>query len=459
MAEGILGLGSSGAASLNQELIDKLKDAERKATVEPYENSLEDWDAELEKITEIEAKVAEVLLALESLDLYAGDENVFEQISASTSGDSAVFEATSTAALSAGSISVTVTDLAQKDVYQSNKFGDKDALITDGVNGQNVGDKISITVGGTTHDFDTKDLTYNELATAISAEEGVNASIEQVSDTEFRLVIKSTEPGEDNKLTISQTNVDLGLEDALNHTLTAQNLEATVDGVAYDVSSNTIVVDGGLSITAVKQGDSTISIEEDRTTIIPAIEEFANRYNELVALINGELTSEESPISDTSSLRMLLSSLKDGILSDYNGKNIFSVATSTDDSGVVKSAFSVDQYGNLSINKSLLAEAVTENYSDLYDLFVGSVENPGFGTSLKEYVDGLDSYQGLLTLYGDRMGDRKTTLEEDKENAIEALDDKYALLAMQFSEYGAIITQMETSFGGLKMMIQQSTSG
>lgn len=37
MAEGILGLGSGQGASLNQELIDKLKSAERKAQVEPIE--------------------------------------------------------------------------------------------------------------------------------------------------------------------------------------------------------------------------------------------------------------------------------------------------------------------------------------------------------------------------------------------------------------------------------------
>ena len=40
MATGVLGLGSSGSTGLNQELIDKLKAAERKARVEPIETRI-----------------------------------------------------------------------------------------------------------------------------------------------------------------------------------------------------------------------------------------------------------------------------------------------------------------------------------------------------------------------------------------------------------------------------------
>ena len=46
-----------------------------------------------------------------------------------------------------------------------------------------------------------------------------------------------------------------------------------------------------------------------------------------------------------------------------------------------------------------------------------------------------------------------------KEKAEKALNSKYEQLALQFSSYGALINQMESSFSGLKMMISQSTSG
>ena len=38
MAEGILGLGSSGSTGLSQEVIDKLKTAEETAQVEPWKS-------------------------------------------------------------------------------------------------------------------------------------------------------------------------------------------------------------------------------------------------------------------------------------------------------------------------------------------------------------------------------------------------------------------------------------
>lgn len=48
MAEGILGLGSGQASALNSDLIEKLKTAERKSTVEPYETKLENITTEKE---------------------------------------------------------------------------------------------------------------------------------------------------------------------------------------------------------------------------------------------------------------------------------------------------------------------------------------------------------------------------------------------------------------------------
>ena len=44
------------------------------------------------------------------------------------------------------------------------------------------------------------------------------------------------------------------------------------------------------------------------------------------------------------------------------------------------------------------------------------------------------------------------------ESAQEALDTKYKLMSQQFAAYTTIITQMENSFSGLKMLIQQSTA-
>lgn len=56
------------------------------------------------------------------------------------------------------------------------------------------------------------------------------------------------------------------------------------------------------------------------------------------------------------------------------------------------------------------------------------------------------------------MLSRENTLKKDKETAEKTIDSRYEQMSLQFASYGAIINQMEVSFSGLKMLIQQSTA-
>jgi flagellar hook-associated protein 2 len=446
MADGILGLGSTGAAGLSQELIDKLKAAEAKGKVDPYTTKLETWDKELEKITAIEAKVVELLSKIKNFDLYSSTPNAFNQVTASTTGTSAVFNAINAEGLEEGSMSVTISQLAQKDVYQTNTFGDK-AVQIDG--GNDSGDKISITVGGESFDFSTEGKTYQKLADEINLNAKITASIEQVGDNEYRMVVKSKGSGASNALTITQTGVELGLADPVNKTLSAQNMKAKVDGVDYDVSSNTITLQGNLTMSAVETGTSTIAIQKDNSYLLTGLEEFATTYNELVDLIDGELYAAETPISDLSTLRLMMGSIKNKLFASYGAD---------DDKNIFNYGFSLDKTGYMNIDAKVFSAAVTNDIDGLKSLLIGTAEKPGLGTVMKEYLDELDGYDGLLTSYGTNMGSRKTKYEAEKTKAQELLDTKYSLMAQQFAAYTAMITQMEAAFGGMKMMIQQSTS-
>jgi len=449
----LVGSFSTGAASsLNGDLINKLRAAEEKAVIDPIDKSLETWDKELEAITSIEEKINALRDASRSFDLFNANGTVFDAVSASTTGTSAVFDAVDVSGLTPGTTTISVTQLAQRDVYQSNTFSDPDAIMSEG---QNDGDKLNIQIGsGDTIDFTTKDKTYKELADEINAVEGLTASVEQVGTSEYRLVIKSTDSGLDNALTITQTDADgnalatdLGYGDSSNHTLEAQNLNATIDGVAYDVASNTVTIEGNLTMTAVELGDSTITIQKDSSTIIPKLEEFAAAYNEVVDSIDGELYADESSINDPSSLRSMLSQIKDKFFQTYG-----------DDKSIFNYGIDLDKDGHMTIDSEKLGKAVTEDLDGLKELFVGTAENKGVGTQIKELIDDMNAFDGSLTLYGDHMADRKTKLEEEREKAIEDLDAKYSLMVSQFSAYGAIIAQMEASFSGLKLTIDQSTA-
>ena len=53
----------------------------------------------------------------------------------------------------------------------------------------------------------------------------------------------------------------------------------------------------------------------------------------------------------------------------------------------------------MQIDNTVLNEAISNNPEELEKIFTGTVENQGLGTLLKEYLDNLDSMDGMLTTY------------------------------------------------------------
>lgn len=447
MANGILGLGMGQAASLNSDLIEKLKTAERKSTVEPIEKRIENITGEKETFSSISIKVNELLESIKPFDLFvSGGVTAFEQKSATTSGDSVTFDAADIKALKKGFTSVEVTQLAQKDVYQSNIVNSttKDAVINAG----------ELVINGET--FDTTNMTYSQLADSINAKTGMNASLEQVGTDSFRLVIKSEDTGLENKLNISGAasqalgyTTDGTAINATNHILEAKNMIAKVDGVEYNVSTNNITVDG-LKITANKIGTSTINVVEDNSQVENQMKNFVNKYNELVALVDSEVFNADSKIADKSSIRDIINQIKNKLFGSYGedgNKSVFNYG------------IELDKFGGLSIDSKKFNEAVQNDMAGLKDLFLGSAENKGLGTTIKESLDEMKFTGGILSTYESAMSARELSLNNEKEQAEKLLNTKYEQLALQFSAYGTLINQMESSFSGLKMLIQQSTSG
>ena len=440
MAEGILGLGSSGSTDLSSELITKLKTAESTSILDPITAEQEDTQAEIDALDEIQTMVLELLDLVDDFDLFTSDTNIFDEVSATTTGSSVSFDATDTSNIEEGTVSVEVTQLAQKDVYQSDTISDTTTTMDSGT--------ISITIDDTTYDFSTDGKTYEELVTEMNKNSGLEVSLEQVGDTSYRMVIKSSESGSDNALTITQTDIDLGLENTDNHVLTAQNLLATIDGIDYEKSSNKVTLESGLIIKAVSEGTSTITIEKDNASVVEGIVSIADKYNDLVDLVNSYILGDEDEnavISDSSTLKTMMSQIKE-ILFDTYGLE--------DEENMFKYGISFDSDGYMQVDETELTEALTDNYDDIKELFTGYAEKEGIGTRLKTYLDSLDGIDGLLTAYDDKLDGRLETLEDEYQTASDKLDEKYEQMSTQFAAYTVLITQMETAFSSLKLLIE-----
>ena len=344
---------------------------------------------------------------------------------------------------------------------------------------------------------ETKSLvsrTYEELAAAINADDDLEASMEQVGDSSYRLILKSTESGTANLLTISANgtmdNADdtldaLGLLDATdidgvvgadNHVLTAQNLQAKVDGIDYELAENTISLANGLDIKALKVDEadevSTLTVSKDTSAVVIAVEQMIEQYNTLVDLVTTELNDSESSITDKDSLRNILSEVKSMLFDSY-GATTPEWGSQTDsygdivlghsnvlnnDKNLFNFGFELDNQGHLSIDTEVLNEDLEDKMEDLKSLFVGSYENKGLGTMLSEYLGGLQGYEGILYNYDMKMITNKEDTEKEKEDAMKTLDTKYQTMAESFAAYGSLITRMESSFSGLKQMMAESTS-
>lgn len=447
MAEGILGLGAGQAASLNSTMLEKLKAVDRKATVEPLEKSLEKFTSEKEALANISAKVEEFLSATKIFSLnQTKGVNAFNQKSANVMGDGVVFDAPDLSALKNVNMRVEVQNLAQKDVWQTDAFNfSKDELVNQGV--------LKIRIGDVEKDINTDGKTYKQLAQELNDIEGLQASLVDSSGGKFRLSIKSTQTGEENKIHLSESaantlfHVNESDPNILKkyHVLEAKDMLMTIDGVEYTDKTNSVTVDG-LKVTATKKdGASTINIENDTSALSKQMQEFANKFNELKAQIENEVYSSESSIYDKATLRDMLAKIKNHFFdAGSSDKSIFSFGFSLD-----------DKSGNLNFNANQFEKATKNGTTELEALFAGTPDKKGIATSIDETISISGIKKGLID-YELNMMSREEKIKKEKEEAEKTLDSRYAALAQQFATYGVIINQMESSFSGLKMMIMQS---
>ncbi|WP_066162937.1 flagellar filament capping protein FliD [Aliarcobacter skirrowii] len=447
MAEGILGLGQGQAASLNSDMLEKLKAVDRKATVEPIEKKLEKFDLEREAITNVSTKVEELLSAVKLFSLnQSSGVNAFNQKSANVMGDGVVFDSDDLSALKTGSLSVKVKQLAQKDAWQTDIInGSKSDAVNNPVN------QGTITING--KEIDTDGKSYTDLVKEINKISGVQASLVDSSAGGFRLSIKSVETGEANKINMSGAaanslfKADSTDEETLKkyNVLKAQDMVMKVDGIEYSNSTNTVSIEG-LKITATKStGESTIEIKNDTTSLATQMKDFADKYNDLRAAIENEIYSSESSIDNKGALRDILANIKNELFGSGAGSSsIFSFGFSLD-----------EKNGNLLFNQKDFENSTKNGTADLEALFAGTPDKKGIATSIDEVIS-ISGVKKSLIDYEINMISREETLKKDKESAEKTLESRYATMAQQFASYGVIINQMEASFSGLKMMIQQS---
>lgn len=246
MATGKLSSLGLGSEVLNQETLEKLKNADISARVKPYETKIETNTTKQKALTELTTKLAAFQSAVSSL----GDSTAFgkRKVTPSVTGDSAAATLTASNGVSVQNLSVKVEKIAQKDVFQSGGITkDTDRVLTTGQQ------PASFTIMQNGKEYTIKveaNTTYADLADKInSATDGkVIAKIVSTGEkgTPYRFTLSSKETGADNAISFfagtknSQTGVykeDPNAEKILGNlgwTLKKDNIaEADMKGFAF----------------------------------------------------------------------------------------------------------------------------------------------------------------------------------------------------------------------------------
>ncbi|ELJ8893529.1 flagellar filament capping protein FliD [Campylobacter upsaliensis] len=413
-------LSSLGFASgvLTQETIDKLKKAEEAGRVEPYKKKVEENAAKQKDLTEIKTKLLAFQTAVSSL----GDATAFAARKVSSSiKDNPAASLSADAGVALQSMKVNVTQLAEKDVYQSKALATDTGLVNASLKNEvkltffQNGKEYTVTIDKTT--------TYKDLADKISTASDGNIVAKIINTGEkpdgYRLSLTSKETGEENAISFYpgskddkgkyQENSDAkeifkklgwelddqtkpndvdkdkkgyGIKDQKNHLKKAQNAEFTMDGIKMVRPSNTITDIGvGLTLTLNKTGEVNFEVQQDTEAVTKAMEDLVNAYNDLVANLNAstDFNSETGMkgtlqgVSEVNSIRStLISALFDsvpveGVVKDKNGNDMnATVMLSMQDFGL-----KISESGNLSFIKSDFEKKMKEDISFAEGFFAG----------------------------------------------------------------------------------------
>lgn len=313
MATGTLSSLGLGSEVLNQETLEKLKNADISAKVKPYETKIETNTTKQKALTELTTKLAAFQSAVSSL----GDSTAFgkRKVTPSVTGDSAAATLTASNGVSVQNLSVKVEKIAQKDVFQSGGITkDTDRVLTTGQQ------PASFTIMQNGKEYTIKveaNTTYADLAEKInSATDGkVIAKIVSTGEkgTPYRFTLSSKETGADNAISFfagtknSQTGVYNEDQNAtailsnLGWTLKKNNIaEADMKGFAFS---------GGTKASAITDLNTQIG-KDIKFTLWAGEEKF-----EITASAGDKYSDLVSKVKKDTNGKIKLSAVKSG--SDY----------------------------------------------------------------------------------------------------------------------------------------------
>ncbi|PKR53562.1 flagellar filament capping protein FliD [Thalassospira marina] len=388
------------------------------------------YDAKMEQADVIDAKIDDIdlqIAAYEELqDLLGTLEDAAEALTADAElastrddvwvGKTAYLQSSDSSVSASDVVGVLVDDTATTGTYElevtqiatAHKIaGDIATSATDaaGVSGDlslalGDGDSVSITVDA--------DMSLNDIADEINKQKsvsGVSASVLQISDNQFMLVLSAADTGEE--INFSSNGADTSLAQSLgliddtgaygNELIAAQPAIFSVDGVEVTRNSNTVDdVISGVTLylyDAEENTKITLEVDNDASSAYDAIQAFVDAYNDFRSFV---LTNQSYTVGTGADDDAVL--FGDSLLSSVS-RDMYDALGFRSDSSLYQSLSSIgisyDDSNYLVIDSETLENALVSDFDSVSSLF--SLQTDTSSDDLLVY-DADGSYSGSFTV-------------------------------------------------------------
>jgi len=396
------------------------------------------------------------------------DNSFWSATTAKSSDDTAVSVTTGSAA-AAGSYAVSVTQLAAAQSVASSAFATNASTVGEGTLRIELGKyNTDNSVAPPAVTFAAKaaatavdiaigpgDNTLEKIRDRINtANAGVSASI--VTDASGARLVMRGQNGEENafRVLVTESGSAPGLSalaysaatggtSTMTRTQSAQNAQATINGLSVSSASNTMsnVVEGvTIKLNKVTTAPATVNVDLDTASITKGVNEFISSYNSAVSTIRVQTLYDEAsktagPLQGNATARGLLSQLRNLIGSNTGASSAFSRLS---DVGI-----DINKDGTLAMKSTKFNDAMGK-LGELQKFFGGSSDTDaslnGIGTRVKNLSKQiLDSTSGAIV---NSTNGLNSTIKRNKDK-IEDINDRAGLVEARLrAQYSALDTSI-----------------
>jgi flagellar hook-associated protein 2 len=341
---------------------------------------------------------------------------------------------TATAGATSTVHNIRVEQLARGQITSSDSF----ASMAAGVVGAGT---LTIAAAGKTASvsYSPSDSLSDIAAKINSANVGASASVLYDGST-YRLMVAATGTGSANAPVFTESGASLGLAQAENVKIPAQDAKVSIDGVSVTRPTNTIDdAIQGLTLTlnspqATSDADTAVKVGLDNSALTTKLNSFVSAYNAINGALHVQLdytgaTKGTNTLFGDSTLMRLQNSLGGLMSGAYGGNAIDSV-------GLVR-----DKDGNLTLDSDKLNAALNKNPNAISDFFVKN----GFTKAVQGLTTAYTAAgNGFFASKTQSITDRFKALQSQADNINRRADTMQTTLQKQFDSLESAISNLKS---------------